>query len=157
MNGRHNSRSWGVATLKEIDSVPLSVLLVDDNRTFLRILARFLSEQGKDALSVVGSVIGGQDAVVQAQRLHPDIILLDLAMPDVSGLTLLPNLRRALPAAIIIVLTLMDPDSSRQAALAAGADAFVSKASLERDLLPAIRRLAARETEGGHEMMRPVD
>lgn len=137
--------------------MPLSVLLVDDNRTFLRILTRYLSEQGEGALSVVGSVIGGQDAVAQAQRLQPDIVLLDLAMPDVSGLTLLPKLRRTLPDAIIIALTLMDPDSARQATLAAGADAFVSKASLERDLFPAIRRLAVREPGGGHEMMRPVD
>jgi len=138
--------------LKEIDAVPLSVLLVDDNRTFLRILARFLSEQGEDALCVVGSVIGGQDAVAQAQRLHPDVILLDLAMPDVSGLTLLPTLRRTLPDAIIIALTLMDPDSARQATLAAGADAFVSKTSLERDLLPAIRRLVVREPEAARDV-----
>jgi DNA-binding NarL/FixJ family response regulator len=133
------------------------VLLVDDNRTFLRILTRYLSEQGEGTLSVVGSVIGGQDAVAQAQRLHPDIILLDLAMPDVSGLALLPKLRKTLPDAIIIALTLMDPDSSRQATLEAGADAFVSKTSLERDLLPAIRRLAVREPGSGHERMQPAD
>ena len=137
--------------------MPLSVLLVDDNRTFLRILTRFLSEQSEGALSVVGSVIGGQNAVAEAQRLQPDIILLDLAMPDVSGLALLPTLRKTLPDAIIIALTLMDPDPARQAALAAGADAFVSKISLERDLLPAIQRLAVRESGSGHEMLRPAD
>ena len=126
-----------------------SILLVDDNRTFLRILIRFLSEHSEGALRVVGTVVGGRDAVAQAKRLNPQVILVDLAMPDISGLALIPRLREAMPDAIIIALTLMDPDSFHQATLTAGADAFVSKTSLERDLLPTIKRLAALESRMG--------
>ena len=126
-----------------------TVLLVDDNRTFLRILIRFLSEHGEGALRVVGAVVGGRDAVAQAQRLKPQVILVDLAMPDISGLALIPRLREAMPDSIIIALTLMDVDSFSQATLAAGADAFVSKTSLERELLPTIKRLAALEPRMG--------
>jgi DNA-binding NarL/FixJ family response regulator len=122
----------------------LSVLLVDDNPHFLRVLDRFLATFGDDAVRVVGSVVGGRDAVAQAAWLRPDVILLDLKMPDVPGLQLLPELRRMLPEAILVALTLMESDEFREDALAAGADAFVSKASLESDLIPAIQRLAAR-------------
>jgi len=133
----------------ENDVATLSVLLVDDNGTFLRILTGFLSEYGEGALRVVGSVEGGRDAVVEAERLQPDVILVDLKMPDVPGLQLLPQLRRTLPDAILIALTLMDADECRGDALAAGAEAFVSKASLECDLLPAIQRLASRAPRSG--------
>jgi len=133
----------------ENDVATLSVLLVDDNRTFLRILTGFLSEYGEGALRVVGSVEGGRDAVAEAERLQPDVILVDLKMPDVPGLQLLPQLHRTLPDAILIALTHMDADECRGDALAAGAEAFVSKASLECDLLPAIQRLASRAPRSG--------
>jgi two-component system, NarL family, nitrate/nitrite response regulator NarL len=134
----------------------LSVLLVDDNRAFLRILAEFLSEYGEGALRVVGSVVGGRDAVAQAETLQPDVVLVDLQMPLQSGLTLLPHLRARLPGAILVALTLLDPDLYQAATLAAGADAFVSKMRLEQDLIPTIRRLASREPRSGPERLRPV-
>lgn len=128
----------------------LSVLLVDDNPHFLRILDRFLSAHGDCDVRVVGSVVGGRDAVAQAAWLRPDVILVDLKMPDVPGLQLLPELRKMLPDAILIALTLMDSDEYREDTLAAGADAFVSKASLECDLIPEIQRLASREPRRGN-------
>jgi DNA-binding NarL/FixJ family response regulator len=122
-----------------------SVLLIDDNPLFLRILARFLADYGEGAVQVVGSVVGGRGALAMAGELRPDVVLLDLRMPDVSGLELLPRLRSLLPTARLVAVSLMDPDSSRPAALAAGADAFVEKMHLERDLLPALRLPASRE------------
>jgi len=127
----------------------LSVLLVDDNPHFLRTLDRFLSVHGDGDVRVVGSVVGGRDAVAEAERLRPDVILVDLKMPDVPGLQLLPQLRRTLPNAMLIALSLADPDEFREETLAAGADVFVSKASLECDLLPAIQRLASHEPRPG--------
>lgn len=152
--GRPASMAWWVEGGR---AVPLSVLLVDDNPTFLRILMRFLSEQSEVALRVVGSVAGGRDAMAQVRQLQPEIILLDLQMPDVSGLELLPQFRATLPDSVIIALTLMDPDTFRDATLAAGADGFVSKASLERDLIPAIRRLASLEQTRRSPSLRPED
>ena len=129
----------------ETELAPLSVLLVDDNPLFLRILDRFVSEHGEGDVRVVGTVVGGRDAVALAERLQPDVILVDLKMPDCPGLQLLPQLRKTRPDAILIALSLMDPDEYREATLAAGADEFVSKMSLERDLIPAIQRLASHE------------
>jgi DNA-binding NarL/FixJ family response regulator len=127
----------------------LSVLLVDDNPHFLRVLDRFLTVHGDGDLRVVGSVVGGQGAITEVQRLMPDIVIVDLKMPDVPGLRLLPQLRQTSPDTILIALSLLAMDESRDDALAAGADAFISKASLECDLIPAIRRCALR-TPGAH-------
>jgi two-component system response regulator NreC len=124
---------------------PISVLLVDDNPIFLRILTRFLEERSRLEVIVVGSADGGEKALAKAPLLKPQAILVDLAMPDIHGLDLIPRLRAILPDAIIIALTLMDPNSYRDAVMAVGADGFVSKATLEADLLPTIRRLARIE------------
>jgi DNA-binding NarL/FixJ family response regulator len=120
---------------------PISVLLIDDNPIFLRILARFLEERSQLEVIVVGSADGGEKALAKTPLIKPHVILVDLAMPDIHGLELIPRLRKIAPDAIIIALTLMDPRSYRASAIAAGADDFVSKATLETDLLPAIRRL----------------
>jgi two-component system NarL family response regulator len=129
--------------------MPRKVLLIDDNPTFLRMLTRFLADQDGEGIRVVGAVIGGRDAVAQTERLQPDVILLDLEMPDIPGVDLLPRLRASVPDARLIALTLMDPASFRATALAAGADAFVSKASLEHDLLPAIQGVPPIEHRRG--------
>jgi DNA-binding NarL/FixJ family response regulator len=119
---------------------PISVLLVDDNPSFLRIATRFL--QGHDDVAVVGAAGGGEEALALAQDLQPDIVLIDLAMPGLSGLGTIPRLRAALPEVGIIALTVLDTTSYWQAALSAGANDFVPKTRLNTDLLPAIRRVA---------------
>jgi DNA-binding NarL/FixJ family response regulator len=119
---------------------PISVLLVDDNPSFLRIATRFLEQH--DDVVVVGAAGGGEEALALAQDLEPDIVLVDLAMPGLSGLETIPHLRAMLPEVGIIALTMLDTNSYRQAALEADANDFVPKASLDTDLLPAIRRVA---------------
>lgn len=121
---------------------PISVLLVDDNPTFLRVLTRFLLQQYQDEVRVVGTASCGMAALARAQELRPRVILLDLAMPGLPGLNTIPRLRTMLPDVGIIALTLLDPNGYREAALAAGANEFVAKATLATDLLPAIRRVA---------------
>ena len=119
---------------------PISVLLVDENLTFLRIAMRFLDMH--DDIVVVGAVREGEEALVQAQNLEPDVVLIDIAMPNLlGGLKFIPRLRAALPGVGIIALTLIGTDGYRQAALEAGADDFVPKAAMGTDLLLAIRRV----------------
>jgi two-component system response regulator DesR len=117
-----------------------SVLLVDDNLTFLRIVMRFL--EAHDDIVVVGAVGGGEEALTQVRDLEPDIVLIDIAMPNLmGGLQFIPRLRAALPSVGVIALTLIGTDGYRQAALEAGADDFVPKAAMGADLLSAIRRV----------------
>lgn len=126
---------------------PISVLLVDDNPTFLRITSRFLKKH--DDVDLVGTAGGGVEALSQAQELRPQVILLDLAMPDLPGLEVIPRLREVVPEMRIIALTMLDTEEYRKAALAAGADEFVPKADLNKDLLPAIRRVVGAGRPGG--------
>jgi len=121
---------------------PISVLLVDDNPTFLEVASFFL--QTDNGLDVVGTATDGRQALALAQSLQPQVILVDLIMPEFPGLELIPYLRELLPKVGIIALTVMDADVYRQAALAAGADDFVCKATMGTDLLPAIQRVAGK-------------
>jgi DNA-binding NarL/FixJ family response regulator len=126
---------------------PISVLLVDDSSTFLSIATQFL--QAHDDLIVVGAVEEGEKALIQAQSLHPDVVLVDLTMPDLPGLEVIPRLRRMLPETGIIALTLHNTDAYRQAALTAGADDFIPKGCMSAELLPAIRRVARGDSRDG--------
>jgi DNA-binding NarL/FixJ family response regulator len=109
----------------------------------LRIAARFLRTHAD--VRVVGAVQRSAEALEGVQALRPDIVLIDLAVPGPSGRSLISYVREAAIRTHIIALSLDDEAAYRQAALAAGADAFVAKAVLHTDLVPAIRRLA-----GGH-------
>lgn len=121
---------------------PISVLLVDDNLTFLGILRRFLEEDHQNEVMVIGTAGCGAEGLALARSLRPHMILLDLRMPGLSGLETIPLLRSMLPGVGIIALTLWGANGYREAALAAGADDFVSKFAVNTDLLPAIRRVA---------------
>jgi DNA-binding NarL/FixJ family response regulator len=122
------------ADLKDYFNIRL--LLVDDNEAFRRVAAEFLQRQPE--LIVVGAVRGGEEVPAQAQDLGPQVILIGLDRP---GLEIIPRLRKVLPGVGIIVLTLLEGNAYRQAALAAGADDVVPKAQLITGLLPAIRRV----------------
>jgi DNA-binding NarL/FixJ family response regulator len=113
-------------------------------------LTRFLQEHYHNAVVVVGAAGGGDEAVAQAQEQRPDSVLIDLAMPGLPGVEAIGCLRCLLPKGGIIAMTLLGPAGYRQAAIAAGADEFVSKATLVTDLLPAIRHvMQARRCEQG--------
>jgi two-component system nitrate/nitrite response regulator NarL len=118
----------------------IRVLLVDDHEAFLRAVTDFLRRH--DELAVVGVAYGGEEALAQAQSLQPQVILVDLNMPGLSGLETISRLRVMLPEVGIVALTLLDPSTYRQAALAVSANEFISKANLSSDLLPAIRQAA---------------
>jgi len=120
--------------------IPVAVMIVDDSRTLVRALARFLTENYHDDVTVVGAANGGEEALAKARELRPQVILLDLAMPGMDGLEAAPRLREVLPEVCIITMSVSDFSQYREASLAAGADDFVPKAMLGTHLLPAIWR-----------------
>lgn len=120
-----------------------SVMLVDDERTFLRIETLFLETHYRNEIHVVGTAGSGEECLAQAQLLAPEVILIDLNMPGLSGLNTIPLLRIMFPEMRIIAMTLNDSETSRRAVLAAGGNELVSKATMSTDLVPAIRRVMA--------------
>jgi DNA-binding NarL/FixJ family response regulator len=134
MKARKMSPRPNRADLK--DSLKIRVLVVDDNEAFRHVATDFL--QRHHELLVVGAICGGEQALAQAQDLQPQVILIGLDKP---GLETISRLRNMMPGVGIIALTLLEGNTYRQAALAAGADELVRKAELTTELLPAIRRV----------------
>ncbi|MGA9533593.1 MAG: response regulator transcription factor [Anaerolineales bacterium] len=116
-----------------------TALLIDDNPTFLSIVRQFMESRAQ--FEGIVTAPSGSEGLSRARELQPDLVLLDLGMPGLTGLEILPVLRTILPHAIIIVLTLLDTEAYRSAAERLGADAYVSKEKLYAELMPTIDRL----------------
>ncbi len=117
----------------------IRVLLVDDHAEFLAALARFLSVD--PTVKAVGQAHSGTEALKRTAELGPDLVLVDLSMPDMNGLEVTRQLKRLPNAPCVIMLTMHDLPQYRAAAKAAGADGFVSKAGFGTQLRPTIRAL----------------
>jgi two-component system, NarL family, nitrate/nitrite response regulator NarL len=117
------------------------VLVAEDHPGMSAAIRRLLVA---DDFDVVGSVDDGARVVEEASRLKPDVVILDLNMPNSNGLDTCRELTRMRPRTRTIVVTAEDPLHFRPAALAAGAFAFVEKRAMHTDLLPAVE-LACHE------------
>jgi DNA-binding NarL/FixJ family response regulator len=113
-------------------------LLVDDSPRFLGAARRFLATQDID---IVGEAHTGQEALGLLDVLAPDLLLLDLEMPDLDGLAVLRQAKARSHAPRVVILTIHDLDEYRAAVVAAGADGFVAKQELTTALVPLIRQL----------------
>ncbi len=101
------------------------VLLVDDSSDIRLLLRRTLTRAS--TFEIVGEASDGREAIVLAGNLQPDVVVLDLAMPVMDGLEALPQIRQRLPDAKIVVLSGFEEGRTEQAALEAGADAYIEK------------------------------
>jgi len=126
----------------------VSLLIIDDNENFLKTISAYLVEHHAREIHVLGTARSGRQGINLAQQLHPQVVLLDLKMPEMHGFDVIPQLRRALPEVKIITTTLLSAEIFeqsgeiyRQANAAAGADAFIPKHHLTTDLIPTILEL----------------
>jgi DNA-binding NarL/FixJ family response regulator len=122
------------------------IMLVDDNQDFLAVSQEFL--EAFEGLRVVGTATSGREALDLLGRISPTLLIVDVSMPEMNGLELTQQVKKRWPNLPIIVLTLLDTPLHRQAALQAGADAFVTKASMDDDLIPAIQGLQIKRKNG---------
>lgn len=121
----------------------MKLLLVDSSSGFLRALASYLEMQPD--LQIVGLAHTAEEAVSCARSgSAPDLVLMDISSPAADGLAEMRHLKAELPGTAVIILSLRDGAAYREAARTYGADGFVSKAALSRDLLPAIRSVGTR-------------
>ncbi|MDX6485895.1 MAG: hypothetical protein QOF43_1048 [Gaiellaceae bacterium] len=100
------------------------ILIVDDHPLTREALSSLLQAHGLD---VVGCASDGGEAVTEAARLQPDLVLLDLSMPGIDGLTALPQLREAAPDCEVVVLTASGTEENLLAAIRAGAAGYLLK------------------------------
>lgn len=126
-----------------------SILLVDDHdivRQGLRSLLEFAEE-----FTVVGEAANGRDAIALAENLKPDIIMLDLMMPEMDGLAAIRAIRSASSLSHIMVLTSSEDDELAFLVIEAGAQSFILKSMLGDELLATLRKIAA-----GEEVIHPL-
>ena len=119
------------------------ILIVDDHASFRSGLRALLGTAGD--LEVVGEASTGTDAVTTADRLQPDVILMDVTMPGGDGIEATRRIVEASPHVAIVILTMDAGDESVLRALRAGARGYVLKGAQRAELLRAIRAAAAGE------------
>jgi DNA-binding NarL/FixJ family response regulator len=121
----------------------IRVLLVDDHAVVREGLRNFLALQ--DGLEIVGEASDGNEAIEQAQRLEPDVILMDLVMPGLDGIGAMRQLRARSSASRVIVLTSFLEDERVLPAIQAGAAGYLLKNVAPAELARAIRAAHAGE------------
>jgi DNA-binding NarL/FixJ family response regulator len=124
------------------DSSP-RVLLVDDNDLFRQGLRTLLEEEGVD---VVGEASTGRDALVELRVLAPDVVVMDLNMPGISGVEAIREMAMIAPTARVLVLTASDGDADVMDAILAGASGYLLKDSSLPELMAGIRATASGES-----------
>jgi NarL family two-component system response regulator LiaR len=118
----------------------IRVLVVDDHTVVRKGLCSLLSAE-KYGIEVVGEAADGQDAIDKARTLHPEVILLDLAMPGMGGLEAIPAIRKDDPEARILVLTSYAEDDQVIKAISSGALGYLMKDASPDELVSTIHNV----------------
>jgi DNA-binding NarL/FixJ family response regulator len=130
------------------------LLIADDHPAFRRGLELMLADI--DDVEIVGQAGTGVRAVQLAEQLVPDVILMDLRMPDLDGIEATRRLSRGTPTPAIVVLTMFEDDDSVFAAMRAGARGYLLKGAEQDEIVRAIRAAAAGEAIFGPEIAQRV-
>jgi DNA-binding NarL/FixJ family response regulator len=121
--------------------MPVTVLLADDHAVVRDGLRALLA--GSHDLKVVGVAGNGRDAVSEAQRLHPDIVIMDIAMPELDGVEATRRIVEKCPDTRVLILSMYLSAEHIHRALQAGAQGYVLKESAGKEVVEAIRALRA--------------
>src|SRR3977135_2234377 len=120
------------------NSARIRVVIVDDHALARAGMQRLLS--GARHLEIVGEAANGRDAVTLCRRLRPDLVLMDVRLPDVDGLVATRAIREALPDTRVLLVTMYDAPEYASEALRAGAAGYLLKGASRREVLSALRR-----------------
>lgn len=119
------------------------ILIADDHEAVRRGVRSLIGSH--PGWEICGEAVDGLDAVEKAKSSRPDVVILDISMPRMSGLQAAPLIKNELPQSEIVMLSQHDIAQARQLALEAGAREFVSKGNMDRDLVTVIYDLAGRD------------
>jgi DNA-binding NarL/FixJ family response regulator len=118
----------------------IRVVLADDHALVRQGFRRILEDEAD--ITVVGEAGGGAEAIELARTLDPDVVVLDMAMPEINGLHAAIDILRARPDRAILILSMYDDAQYVRNALAAGVRGYILKNARETDLIRAVRTLA---------------
>jgi CheY-like chemotaxis protein len=120
------------------------VVIADDHPSMLKAFARLL----ESSCDVVASVPNGKAAVDAVTSLKPDLLIVDLMMPDLDGLEVCRRVKQTIPETDVIIITAFDDAHVEAVVLQAGASAFVAKHAAAGSLKPAIQRILTARRSG---------
>ena len=115
------------------------ILVADDNDSFRKGFINYLNSQ--KGLKVVGEAADGYEALALSSRLKPDIIMMDIAMPKMDGITSARKIKKKYPDINIVIVTMYDEEAYRKLTEKLPVDGFISKASLSADLFEVLRKI----------------
>jgi len=121
----------------------IRLLIADDNDTVREIINSFISKQPD--IEVIGEAKDGENAVVLAKKLSPDMIIMDINMPQMSGIEAAGNILRYNPSAPIIIVSIHSHKLIVEAGLKVGVSGYVLKDYIVDDLVPALRAAMVNE------------
>lgn len=119
--------------------LPLRVLLVDDVAAFRAVAKAYLQEIAD--VTLIGEASCGEDALVQLERLRPDLVLMDVHMKGGNGLDTARRIKARAPQPLVVLFSLQSDDAMRRAAYASGADDFFSKSDFLQGVAAALARI----------------
>lgn len=122
----------------------IKVLLADDHAVVRSGLSKILELE--PSITVVGEATDGLDAISQAEKLKPDIILMDILMPQCSGLEAMTSIHQKLPTTKVLFLTVSDKEEDLFKAIKSGAQGYILKSASVDELLEAVKRTAAGDS-----------
>jgi DNA-binding NarL/FixJ family response regulator len=132
----------------------ISVLLVDDHSLVRRGFRRILEDEAD--IAVTGEAGDGAEAVQLAEKLRPQVVVMDCAMPKMNGLEATRKILESQPETLVLMLSMHPEDTLVRQALAAGARGYVLKNAVDLELGAAIRRVVAGETVLDSQLHRPT-
>ena len=115
---------------------PARVLAVDDDPSFLALLCEVV--EAASELELVGESDCGAGAVAQAEALRPDVVLMDVRMPELDGISATARIKQSLPSTLVVLVSATHPDELRREAGGCGASAVLWKSDLRPRLLDEI-------------------
>jgi two-component system NarL family response regulator len=122
---------------------PVRVLVVDDQALFRRGVVVVLS--GNEDIQVVGEAADGEEAVAKAQELRPDVVLMDVRMPRLSGIEATRHIRRSLPSTEVLMLTVSDDEEDLYEAVKAGANGYLLKEVAIEEIADTVRAVVRHQ------------
>ena len=122
----------------------ITVVLIDDHSILLSTLKIFLNTQ--EGITVSGTTNDALCAIELIKQKTPDVVLLDISMPKISGIDLIPKIKKNSPNSKILILTMFEDKQYMQKVLEAGASGFLVKKAMDYDLVYAIKTVARGET-----------
>ncbi|HEY0861062.1 response regulator transcription factor [Pseudoxanthomonas sp. F11] len=123
----------------------ITVLLVDDHEGFINAALRHLRKV--EWLEIVGRASNGLEAIERSETLRPDVVLMDLAMPEMGGLQATRLIKTQDAPPFIVIASHFDDAEHREHAMRAGADDFVSKLAYIQEVLPILEKFKDRRHE----------